>query len=131
MGACNSNENNLVINEKEEREEMLQSVLKEIKRLESLIENLNKRDIKYKMSQLLFLMDIIKEIQPVVKFIENNINYKFSSIKIIFIELLNAVESLNQQESYKLIKDLHKSLNIENNDMKKGIGRLSVNSSNL
>jgi len=131
MGACNSNENNLVINEKEEREEMLQSVLKEIKRLESLIENLNKRDIKYKMSQLLFLMDIIKEIQPVVKFIENNINYKFSSIKIIFIELLNAVESLNQQESYKLIKDLHKSLNIENNDMKKGIGRLSVNSNNL
>ena len=101
------------INELEERLDLLLSIDNRMKKLENLILSLNKRNIEFKMKQLFFLMETINLIKHCVKFIEDQIEFKYSGIKSLFLDVLNAIEGLNKTESERLISVLYKELGLK------------------
>lgn len=116
MGVCctKTNFNDLDDDEpKNHKDEVLFMIRNNLKDLEEYIVKLRKEDVHYKMTRLIFMLNCIKDLVPLIKKIEDSSDhFNFSSLKTKFEEVFRAIWRNDREKCVNSILDIEEFFKI-------------------
>lgn len=116
MGNCSSHERPEVVYEtpqpKEDlhREKVLGSVRKNLKALEEYIIKLRNEDVHFRMPRIIFLMNSLKDITPIIQKMENNPVLVSEAVMAQFDELFLRLWKNDRTEYIEALDQINNSL---------------------
>ncbi len=104
MGNCNSDRDRedqpvVVVRDKGRKEDVLTIVRLKLKELENEIINLRKEDVHFRMTRLIFLLNCINELIPIIKDIEDGNDLEYFMLRDCFDEVFDGI-NLNDRKKY-------------------------------
>ena len=107
MGGCDSTRDVTDIKYDDEdkpknsKEEILLEIRKQFEKIESYIYKLRNEDVHYKMTKMIFMLNAIKELTPVIKTLEeSDDNYQYDVLKDKFNLLFENLWKGNKEKFY-------------------------------
>lgn len=100
MGGCNSQHSDS-LKDMGNKPDTLFYIRKNLNELEENIVKLRKEDVHYRMTRLMFLLNVMKDLTPLIRIIENNNdNLDYNSITSSFNDIFISVWKNDKNEYY-------------------------------
>jgi hypothetical protein len=111
MGSCNSDQSEVIIKDKGNKSDTLEFVKLNLTQIEEDIIRVRKEDVHYRMTRLIFLFNVMNDISPLIKTIEESSDFDYLCIKDLFEEVFDKVNNNDKDKYKKCYNDLKKCIN--------------------
>jgi hypothetical protein len=137
MGNCDTHQEIIYLNEeapRNKKEEILLEIRNEFRKIEETIYRLRNEDVHYRMTKLIFMMNVIKELNPIIHVLENNKEkHDYQPLQEKIRELFTVFWKGEKDLFYHILFDINEFF-VKNNislDSKNNMGYLGVNSNEV
>jgi len=140
MGNCNKHEIEPEVEYESNRVELLKSIKNNLNAFEENIQKVKKEDIHYKMKKFIFWLNLLQQINPYIKILEDdtkNKNLNLEKIKKSFDEIFQNLWSNERNKFYANLDCLKESFfktdsdKIDDQIERERLSKLNLNSASI